>query len=162
MKTRIFLIIFVLSVTAFAQDPNKPAKPPKGFQIVYDKFKDKTEVGFYDVGFSNPSFAAWFRHPGPVLEGDIGEFVFAFLGGRCSGYCFNDPALIFIIDGDRVVMPPLRNFLGDTAAFPIERDLLTRIAAAKLVEYQVGRYQGVLKDKNIARLKTLLDLGTKK
>jgi hypothetical protein len=150
--------IFLLSLSVVAQD----TKPPKGFVRNYDKFKDLTEVSFTDSGFLPPYYTGWFRHEGQKLEADIDKFYITFRGYRCTGFCFKSPTLIFIIDGERLAMPRLDNLLSDTATWTLDRDTLSRITGAKLVEYQVGGFEGNWKDKTIPKFKTLLDLGTVK
>jgi len=161
MKNRI-TVLTLLVYLIFAVSADAQPKAPKGFEITYDKFKDHTQVIFYDFAF-NITFAAWFQYEGTAIEADVDEFLFTFRGGsRCPGFCFKSPSLIFLIDSDRHRLPELDRLLSDTATFTIDRATLTRLAAAKKVEYQVGSFSGEWKEKNIGKLKTLLDLGTVK
>jgi len=154
MKKLLPIFVLALAVTVAAQ------KPPKGFFVEYDKFTDETEVSFldYDSAFA----AAWFTYKGKTLDSDVETFLLTFDGRRCDGYCFNDPELIFLIDGERTLLPKLSRVLSDSATFPISRDLMARLIAAKKIEYRVGRFEAEWKEKLRAKLKTLLDLGTVK
>lgn len=157
----VFAIAFLLGSASptFAQ---KDAKPPKEFKVSYDKFQDETAVVLMDFD-RILFFDVWFRYKGEAaLSADVTDFYITFrTPGRCSGFCFYDPQLIFLIDGERLPFPAIKT-LSDIATFPLTRDTIERISKSKKVEYQVGRYQGELKTTSFAKFKTLLELGTKK
>ena len=158
MKKLLPLFLLILAVTAAAQ-----TKAPKGFTVNYDKFKDRSTVYFdgYGVGVSE-SFG--FLHDGQTLAADQSEFYLMFTGSRasCTGFCFKSGTeLILLIDGERVVAGT-DSRLSDHVFFYVKRDLIERLAAAKFVEYQVGRFEGKWEEKTLSKFKTLLDLGTVK
>jgi len=157
MRTaKLLFLITLLASLGYGQ-----AKPAKGIDVAYDKFKDETTVSFVDF----PS-TFMFTHPGRTIDADAQEFFFRF-GYSCPGYfCFRgDVGFRVIIDGG----PPLQVaedehlVLADTMVFIINRENLAKLAAAtKQVEYQVGTYRGTWKDKIITKFKALLDAGTVK
>ncbi len=188
MKTLIMILIF--AAAAFGQtpsptpgysdsdDPKQPtassdvsqisttealrvrAKPEKlkNLTIKYDKFKDQTRISF--EGFSNVDYTIGTEYNGESLRRNANDFYIYFYGGsRCYGFCFHDPELILIVDGERTFAGTDEG-LSDSAIFSIDRKMLERLAAAKLVEFQVGRYEGKWKDKDIENFKTLLGLAT--
>ena len=132
-------------------------KLPSEFAVSYDKFKDKTDAYFID-GWR---ITSGFIHSGSVLKEDQAEFYIIFHGAYCTGFCFHNPSLIFIIDGEHLALPEERQ-LTDDALFLLDRSVIERIASAKIVEYQVGQFENKWKDKSIAKFKLLLDLGTVK
>ena len=145
MKT-VFLIL-LLTIPALAQT------------VTYDKFKDETRVSVYkpNMGLS----IEWaFTYQGRELKENVDTFYVNFTGGRyCNGYCFKDPMLILLIDGERVDLSDGRHRLGDSAAFAVDRAVMEKAVNAKLVEYQVGPYEGRWKEKDIRKL---FDAGTKR
>jgi len=147
----IFLLFF--TATAFAQTTTE-----NGIEAIYDKFKDTTRVQLID--FSGPvSMITSFSYDGSKLTKNAENFYVFFSGSRCSGFCFHDAVLILLIDGERFNVG-LRRGLGDSTIYAMNRDAITKIANAKLVEYQVGRFEGKWDGKMLAKFKTLLDLGT--
>lgn len=156
MKT--FLLIVVLAAAAFAQD----RKLPNDFTVSYDKFKDVSTVTFNDGRTFAGYLVGGFDHPGEKLTATIDDFYFMFRPvGRCSGFCFDDPELIFIIDGERISLGRDRG-LHDLALYIITRPLLDRLASAKLVEFKVGRFEGKFDAKTFPKLRTLLEMATVK
>lgn len=158
MKVRLIgLLILIFAVNGLAQ------KLPKGFEIKYDKFKDQSQVYFFDdyTGIALVNLTAGFNHPGTDLTENQKDFYLYFSGLNCSGFCFHDASFILLIDGERVSFPNDRS-LSDSVIFAIDRSMLERMAAAKVVEFQVGRFEGTWKEKTIKKFKTLVDLGTMK
>ena len=159
---KILVLILLLAAAVFGQTQTQ--KLPKEFAIKYDKFKDETDVSFYDFGSSllpsGTTTTVGFIHPGNTLQQDSKEFYLFFSKSGCSGFCFHDPSFILLIDGERVIVSNRSDVLSDSVLFFVDRSILSRIASAKLVEYQVGRFEGAWKEKNIAKFKTLLNLGT--
>lgn len=146
MKT---LFLFLLLLT-----------PAIGQTTEYDKFKDVTHVYIYKPG--TPSIIWSFKYQGQTLTKDADTFYLYFNGGHnCRGFCFNDPSLILLIDGKRFDLSDGKDRLSDSAIWQIDRATMEAVVNAKLVEYQVGhfegKWQGDLKD-----LKTLFDLATVK
>lgn len=149
------LVILALSIAAFGQTTRE-----NGIEVAYDKFKDVTNVRLFEM--SSPlAMITSFSYGGAKLTKDVDTFYLFFSGSRCSGFCFNDAALILLIDGERF-HGGYRKGLGDSTIYRISRDDIKRIADAKLVEYQVGRFEGKWEEKTLAKFKTLLDLGTAK
>lgn len=156
MKT--LLLIASLAIAAVAQD----TKLPNDFTVSYDKFKDITTVTFNDGRTFAGYMIGGFDHPGEKMTGPVDDFYLMFRPvGRCSGFCFNDPELIFIIDGERVSIGMDRG-LHDRAYYAISRPLLQRIASAKLVEFRVGYYEGRFHAKTFPKLRTLLEMSVVK
>lgn len=151
------LILLVAAVSGFGQQ-----KTPKEIKVEYDKFKDKTEVSVWNYHESSPlRLYAVFTFKGEKMLQDASEFYLYFIGGRrCSGFCFNgDVGAIFLIDGQRVTLPE-RRVLSDEFILTVDRELFTRIATARLVEFQIGEFEVKWKDKSTALFKKLLDFGT--
>lgn len=153
MKKLLPIIILLFAVSAFGQTTRE-----NGIEVAYDKFKDVTNVRLIEIG-GPLSMLTSFSYGGQILTKDAEQFYLFFSGSRCSGFCFNDAALILLIDGERV-HGGYRKGLGDSTIYSIDRDMIKRLADAKLVEYQVGRFEGKWEAKTIAKFKTLLDLGT--
>lgn len=134
----------------------------QGITTAYDKFKEQTRVS-YRTEVTSLSVTFSFGHPGTTLRKDADSFyMFVHGGSRCSGFCFNRPALIFLVDDERRHFGTQHNGLSDSALYSLTRAELQWIADAKSVEFQVGRYEGKLKDDDLAGLKALLVAGTKK
>lgn len=154
MKKLLPLLILIFTFTAFGQ-----IKRENGVFIEYDKFKDETTVRLMEYG--KPGLAeASFSYNGRTLVANVEHF-YIYFAGDCPGFCFHDDALIMLIDGERVPLG-IDKGLGDSAVYAVSRDTIERIAAAKLVEYQVGRFEDKWETKTLAKFKTLLDLGTVK
>ena len=151
----LFILIFAIATTAIGQTTTE-----NGTQVIYDKFKDTTRVQLVDFSGS-VSMIASFSYDGSKLTKNAEHFYIFFSGSRCSGFCFQDAALILLIDGERF-HAGVRRGLGDSTIYAMDRDAITKIANAKLVEYQVGRFEGKWEGKMLAKFKTLLDLGTVK
>lgn len=144
------LLILICAAAALGQD---------GLETKYDKFKNETSVTFWGTGLGVDE-AAMFTHSGDKLTSDVDTFFLYFRGnGRCYGFCFHDPGLILLIDGNREDLGT-RKTLSDGVVFSISRDMLKKIADAKLVEYQVGRYEGKWETKTLNKFKLLLAAGT--
>lgn len=144
MKT---LFLFLLLLT-----------PVIGQTTEYDKFKDITRVYIYNSG--NPSTIWSFKYQGQTLTKDADIFYVYFNGGHsCHGFCFNGPSLIFLVDGKRLDLSDGKDRLSDSAIWQIDRPTMESIVNAKLVEYQVGRFEGQW---DLKELKTLYDLATVK
>lgn len=137
-----------------------PAKAPKGFDIRYDKFKDLTTIDFTSLQLPVHVISGYY-HSGQVLIRDQEEFYLMFFGRGCKGFCFRGAQLILLIDGERTPLGT-DDGLGDEVIFTVPRAVFKRIAAAKLVEYQVGRFEGQWKTQEIENFNTLLDFGTLK
>ena len=153
MKKLLPLFILLLAVSAFGQ-----IKAPSGFTATYDKFKDLSHVYFSGYGVGVMESVGFFSN-GADLVKDQERFYLSFAGTRCHGFCFNDSTLIVLADGERIHSGTDKG-LGDSAFYMVTRDTIAKIAAAKLVEYQVGRFEGKWEAKTLAKFKTLLDLGT--
>ena len=158
MKINIWALVVILAFTFAALGQ---AKAPKGFDIRYDKFKDATSVSFGSYG--TLIFERFgFDHKGTSLDQDQDEFYLMFTGTRasCTGFCFKGGTdLILLIDGERVIAGT-DGRLSDYVYFYVKRSLIEQLAAAKLVEYQVGRFEGKWEAKTLSKFKTLLDLGS--
>jgi len=148
------LVILAFTVSAFGQ-----IKAPKGFTAEYDKFKDKTLVGF--TGWANGiQYFAEFETPGQTVAADVEYFYMTFApNGRCYGFCFNNDRLILLLDGSRLDLGT-HDGLSDSATILVRRSDYIKIAAAGAAEFQVGRFEGKWDPKTIAKFRTLLDLGT--
>lgn len=155
MKIYIFTlsVILAFTISAFGQ-----IKAPKGFTADYDKFKDKTLVGF--TGWANGiQYIAEFELSGQSVSEDVKYFYLTFAPNRCYGFCFDDAKLIALLDGKPMPLGT-DDGLGNTATFLIQREDFTKIANAVTGEFQVGRFEGKWEGKMLAKFKTLLDLGT--
>lgn len=152
---RTLLIILLLATSAIAQ-----YKAPKGLTATYDRFKDVTEVGFYDVGLVGPTFTAWVQFAGKEPVEPIEAVHFTFSDTKCHGFCFKgNTELIFILDaGERLTLGPL-DVLSDSVTFTVDRDTLTKITSAKKVDFRVGVHEGGWRDKNLNKLRAFLDIG---
>lgn len=136
---------------------------PKGLDVSYDKFKDKTVVYFRDSSYDSADLYAAFVVSGQTVDADINDFYFQFSKDDCHGFCFKgDVEFTVIIDGGKPwKVAEKGNVLTDKLGFMLSRDDLVRLAAAdKQIEYQVGRFEGVWKQKIIEKFKGLLTAGT--
>lgn len=152
---KILLLICVLASGLMAQ------KLPKGFEVEYDKFRDETRTSFLDYPGSLTTELG-FAHSGTAITSNIQSFHLHIFASRnqCYGYCFNDPELIFLIDGHRVRLES--EALDDSVTFFLERSVVEKMASAKHIEFQISRFRGEWKEKSIIKIKTLLDLATVK
>jgi hypothetical protein len=151
------VLIVISCVIAVGQSISKP---PKGFRVDYDKFKDRTDVSYLSTDYKG-LLQSWFSftYDGQNLQKNVETFYVTFLGtGRCYGFCFKQPTLILLIDGDRHAIS--NNQLADIVRFPLPRSIVEKIANAKIVEFQVGTYEEVWKPKAIEKWRQLLGLGT--
>lgn len=137
-----------------------PSKPPKGFLVAYDKFKDHTDVSYLSTDYKG-LLQSWisFNFDGQSLEKSAQDFYVTFLcTGRCDGYAFRSSTLILLIDGDRESIPS--NQLGNLVRFRFSRQLVEKMSKASLVEFQVANYEEVWKKKALDKWSQLLALGT--
>lgn len=163
-SAKIAVIVFVAATLIMITSVSVPAqalsKPPKGFLVAYDKFKDHTDVSYLSTDYKG-LLQSWisFNYDGQRLEKSVQNFYVTFLGtGRCSGYCFNRPTLILLVDGERSTITS--NQLADIVRFPLSRQLVEKISKASRVEFQVGTYEEVWKGKALVKWAELLALGT--
>lgn len=154
-------LILILGICAVIPGQSL-SNPPKGFLVDYDKFKDHSDVSYLSNDYKG-LLQSWisFNYKGQSLERDVETFYVTFSGtGRCGGFCFNRPTLILLIDGERYSIPNKQ--LADIVRFPLGRPIVEKLANAKLVEFQVGKYEEVWKRKGIEKWRQLLALGTVK
>lgn len=156
MKENILLMVTICCVLALTASGQ--TKLPSGIKAEYDKFKDETEVVYRGFGH-----ALWYRHAGATLTEDVEKFRITFFGARCEGYCFRSPtALIWMIDGERILGPVYERYLGDDVTMEIARDLVDRISKAKVVEYQIGEFERKLQERERRKFAELLAVATVK
>jgi hypothetical protein len=153
---------FILTLAAFGQQ----AKPPKGVDVDYDKFEDRTtvEVRFFLEKWSGGGFREdvhlWYEFPGDVLKVDQTEFFIAFFKNNCgSRYCFHDDdELILLIDNERLKITDNLNRGGeDYVGFKISRSSLERIGSAAKVEFKVGFIPGEFRKQDLVRIKQFIE-----
>jgi hypothetical protein len=149
------ILIVISCVVALPQ-----SRPPKGFLVDYDKFKDITDVSYLSTDYKG-LLQSWisFNYQGRNLDKNIETFYVTFLGtGRCYGFCFKEPTLILLIDGERYSVS--NNQLANIVRFALPRSTVEKIVHAKIVEFQVGTYEEAWKPKAIEKWGQLLALGT--
>lgn len=168
-------MILVLAVAGLGQ------KLPKGFNQTYDKFKDVTLIDFVGrpiITTKRPRsiygvyVRGYFNFDSAELKADAPVFWLHVeaASGACRSWCFiRDHDFILLLDGKPY---PLKYPKGDwngnassdyeAVTFSLERSELEQIIKAAKVEFQLGSFEGELKEKDLAYFKTLLDLGTAK
>ncbi len=145
MKALILILVF--AAAGFGQ-----------LTTTYDKFKDETKVAYRTE--HGVAMTTVFTYGGTELVGKAQLFYFIFSKSSCPGLCFDDPALIFLIDGERTTIGSYKGF-GSSAIFSTSRSIIIKIAKAKSVEFQVGSFEGKLSDEDIKQYTELLKLATK-
>lgn len=158
--TRVWILLTLLLATGVTFGQTVP-KPPKGVEAKYDRFKDTTTVSMRGVGRGYASMDIVFFYDGQTISKDVEDFYLVFSAfGRCSGFCFNRADLILLIDGQRERLSYI-DALTDRALFVASREILTRIANADTVEYQVGSRDGKVRDDGPRRIRELLEYARK-
>lgn len=161
---KIAIAILLLSFAAFAQESK------------YDRFKDITrvrvEVKVKDGGkprnkLDNLELGVSFSHSGATLRKNAESFILVFSQSNRSWRYLNSHDLAMIVDGKRWDVGSgqhtgdiYRTGVFETVAFEFTRDELEKLANAKTVELQLGRYEGFIDADNIAKIKLLFAAAT--
>jgi hypothetical protein len=155
MKKLLPLFLLIFAAASFGQT--------RGLQVKYDKFKDETTVSYVrlNVVKTDLSMIIAADYPGEKLAKDHDEFSLSF---GCRAVCFSpslSTKLIMLVDGERITLTPLSSRPSiDLAIFMLSRVQLKKLADAKLVEFQVGSYEGVFLDPDHENIKKMLEATT--
>lgn len=181
------LIILIFATVSFGQTAQEKITKlnPKAYKVIYDKFKDRTNV----VTANNITLNA----KGKTLLGVGIETALSFSGTEPkndAAYFLAFSALsgnwrlieirtaILLVDGSRIDLTggerdsnvktmsywglaPPTVYVNERIMFPLPVEVLTQLAKAKRVEFQLGRIEGVANDKTMAGFKDLLGLTAK-
>jgi uncharacterized protein YuzB (UPF0349 family) len=151
MKKLLPLFLLIFAAASFGQT--------RGLQVKYDKFKDETTAIYVRLNVAKDlSMIITADYPGEKLAKDQEQFVLSF---GCRSVCFNTSIstnLITLVDGERITFSqPSDRESMDLAMFYLTRAQLTKLANAKLVEFQVGRHEGVFLDPDHENIKKMLE-----
>lgn len=178
----VLTILFPLTLTVFAQSLQERIKQvpdAKKFTVEYDKFKDLTTLSTY-VRFRNPHAGTRGNRINATLQCGIRSLfsgtelhkdseLFSLICGPMYSFGYwqflEDHHLIFLLDGVRLDLRDGKH--GGTVddeyvIYLVTRDDIQKLGEAKQIEIQFGSYEGIIEKDGQPRIKTLLDLATKK
>ena len=157
------------------------AQLPKDYSSKYDKFKDLTTIsrkgsiiraakGSKESRVAAIYFNPVLSHQGQTLQRNVQAFslVFRSVSMLCRTWCFHGNSnLIVLADGERLHLGDgfWDGSAGSTTeimSYTISRTDLEKLATAKVIEFQLGNFEGKFAANDSNAVKTTLELGTVK
>jgi hypothetical protein len=155
-----FILLFAASCFGQTiQERVKKFENAKNYAVKYDKFQKHTEIEttVYLTTKGKGFFAKSFLTLYPSLFiGDSGDVTVTLLASGGSSSFHNRPTMRFLLDGQSAELES--NDMDDTVGFIMPVPFLERIANAKIVEVQLGTFEGKFDAKALTAFKNLHSL----
>lgn len=153
---KMLLLLLLLVPVTFGQSIEERVKKfenPKAYEVKYDKFQKETNVEITLKLSSKKGFLTLYPH---IVLKDDGEYYVIMLASGGAYRFHTQPTMRFLLDGNLLELKS--DDIDDIVGFSITNKDFEKIASAKLVEVQLGFFEGQFDAKTQTAFKNLYSL----